>query len=182
MNKEPTMVCTVCNDTHRMARHDGSDVPCTSCPTPCGRCRANRNGAYCTATPCACECHASARVAAKKAEIAHLIGAAHKALRSALHLSSCADGDVEGEAISDALHNAYPRTLPMSDHGSTDIGKLVDELAVWRYRFSAGESSPPRLGALEELARKVAALELRSDRVDDRLSKIEEHVDWRIER
>jgi len=58
--KEP--VCCVCNDTHlmhyRVNEYDPPrKVPCTSCPTPCQECRAGGVGAFCTETPCKCECH-----------------------------------------------------------------------------------------------------------------------------
>lgn len=49
-------VCSRCNDTHRMELNERI-VMCTKCPTPCKACRAGGNGAYCGATPCACECH-----------------------------------------------------------------------------------------------------------------------------
>jgi hypothetical protein len=50
--REP--VCKMCNDTHRFP-HSGN--MCTSCPTPCPRCRSGKIGAYCEETPCACDCH-----------------------------------------------------------------------------------------------------------------------------
>lgn len=50
-------VCKVCNDTHRMTLGD-TEVPCTSCPTPCGKCAcSDGRGAYCATTPCGCDCH-----------------------------------------------------------------------------------------------------------------------------
>lgn len=56
-------ICSVCNDTHLMdffhGNHDefSRKVMCTSCPTPCDKCRSNGYGPYCTETPCSCECH-----------------------------------------------------------------------------------------------------------------------------
>jgi hypothetical protein len=49
-------VCITCNDTHTMELR-GRHVPCTFCPTPCQACRVGGNGAYCTTTPCGCDCH-----------------------------------------------------------------------------------------------------------------------------
>lgn len=47
-------VCKCCNDTHKMDVEDRGPWPCTSCPTPCERCR---DAAYCRDTPCQCACH-----------------------------------------------------------------------------------------------------------------------------
>lgn len=56
----PRVVCSTCNDTHRMSLGD-REVMCTRCPTPCERCRQRTAGcgagAYCAVTPCACPCH-----------------------------------------------------------------------------------------------------------------------------
>jgi chromosome segregation ATPase len=49
-------VCSTCNDTHLMSLGD-DEVMCTRCPRPCQKCRAGGNGAYCSTTPCACDCH-----------------------------------------------------------------------------------------------------------------------------
>lgn len=51
----PRIVCSTCNDTHRMPLRDRV-VQCTRCPSPCPRCRGN-NTAYCRTTPCTCRCH-----------------------------------------------------------------------------------------------------------------------------
>lgn len=52
------VVCTTCNDTHRMTLSLGEPdervVMCTFCPVPCKVCR---SGAYCRSLPCLCECH-----------------------------------------------------------------------------------------------------------------------------
>lgn len=50
-------ICNTCNDTHRMSLEYG-EVMCTHCPTPCQNCRYDGVGAYCTETPCGCNCHA----------------------------------------------------------------------------------------------------------------------------
>ena len=53
-----TPVCARCNDTHLVTSHEeGRQVMCTSCPTPCGKCRGAHGGAFCATTPCTCECH-----------------------------------------------------------------------------------------------------------------------------
>jgi hypothetical protein len=49
-------VCSTCNDTHLMPLGD-DEVMCTRCPRPCQKCRVGGNGAYCSTTPCACDCH-----------------------------------------------------------------------------------------------------------------------------
>lgn len=50
------LVCLVCKDTHKMwLESAGRYVPCTNCPTPCFKC--GKGAAYCTTTPCKCECH-----------------------------------------------------------------------------------------------------------------------------
>ena len=55
---EGTPVCRACNDTH-MVWHEsrGQSFMCTSCPTPCQKCRSGGNGPYCEKTPCDCPCH-----------------------------------------------------------------------------------------------------------------------------
>ena len=50
-----TIVCARCNDTHLMWLDD-RQVPCTSCPTPCDKCRIDY-AAFCERTPCPCVCH-----------------------------------------------------------------------------------------------------------------------------
>lgn len=50
--------CSQCNDTHVMA----SGHMCTSCPTPCEKCRSRlagtkAGGPFCASTPCHCLCH-----------------------------------------------------------------------------------------------------------------------------
>lgn len=58
-------VCYACKDTHaRTIRRDGYEdqvFMCTSCPTPCQKCRAGGNGPFCETTPCSCECHLRVR-------------------------------------------------------------------------------------------------------------------------
>lgn len=55
-----TVVCTTCQDTHKMYLGDrSSTVPCTQCPVPCAKC--NVEG-FCKNTPCRCECHIPAKV------------------------------------------------------------------------------------------------------------------------
>ena len=54
---EQSPVCSVCNDTHAMPNRNNDGVwYCTSCPTPCEKCREPR-GAYCAVLRCECECH-----------------------------------------------------------------------------------------------------------------------------
>lgn len=50
------MTCQTCNDTHRMPLGD-RQVLCTRCPRPCRDCARGGNGAYCSETPCSCQCH-----------------------------------------------------------------------------------------------------------------------------
>jgi hypothetical protein len=50
-------ICSACNDTHRMKTRP--EWACTSCPTPCQKCRQGGNGPFCEKTPCACTCHAT---------------------------------------------------------------------------------------------------------------------------
>ncbi len=54
----PEPVCDRCNDTHLVydSRFE-REIMCTSCPTPCPKCRRHQE-AYCATTPCPCECHA----------------------------------------------------------------------------------------------------------------------------
>jgi hypothetical protein len=118
----------------------------------------------------------------RKSAIARHLAEAARALAEARKLSHFEDGDDDGEGIHSALHNAYPRTLPMTDHGSTDIDKLVGDLVAWRWRFLTGESSPPRVGVLEDLTRKVAALDVRAHRTEERLNRVEDNIEWKIER
>jgi hypothetical protein len=54
--REGGRVCSTCNDTHLMSLGD-DEVMCTRCPRPCQKCRVGGNGAYCSTTPCACDCH-----------------------------------------------------------------------------------------------------------------------------
>lgn len=49
-------VCSTCNGMHFMSLRE-RQVPCTACPTPCGKCRGGGVGPYCETTPCACACH-----------------------------------------------------------------------------------------------------------------------------
>lgn len=51
-------VCSTCSDTHKMSLEE-REVMCTSCPTPCQKCRSNGTGAYCSSTPCSCTCHSA---------------------------------------------------------------------------------------------------------------------------
>ena len=53
------VVCGVCNDTHMV--HIEHEVMCTSCPSPCSKCRAGGTGPFCETTPCPCDCHKSKR-------------------------------------------------------------------------------------------------------------------------
>jgi hypothetical protein len=65
----PGPTCSVCNDTHVMPTSDEEiarrgaphNWACTSCPTPCEKCRGRfRDGgasAFCAETPCVCRCH-----------------------------------------------------------------------------------------------------------------------------
>jgi hypothetical protein len=59
------IVCTRCNDTHKMTRGD-REVSCTSCPRPCDKvtCRKSAVDAYCDTTPCPCDCHVEKLAAA----------------------------------------------------------------------------------------------------------------------
>ncbi len=50
-------ICSACNDTHRMKSRP--EWACTSCPSPCQKCRQGGTGAFCEKTPCACACHAN---------------------------------------------------------------------------------------------------------------------------
>ena len=56
-----TQTCERCGDTHVMTLHreghEDREVMCTSCPTPCQKCRQGGTGPYCETTPCGCECH-----------------------------------------------------------------------------------------------------------------------------
>jgi hypothetical protein len=64
------MICSVCNDTHRMPM---TGYMCTYCPVPCEVCR-RAEGAdgrsypspYCAHTPCSCECHQEEDSATKR--------------------------------------------------------------------------------------------------------------------
>jgi len=53
---KPEFVCATCNDTHWMQVGEHT-WPCTSCPTPCQKCRNDGRGPFCASTPCPCECH-----------------------------------------------------------------------------------------------------------------------------
>lgn len=53
--------CDVCNDTHVVPSRSGDSYwQCTSCPTPCEKCRQHL-GSFCQSTPCECDCHARKR-------------------------------------------------------------------------------------------------------------------------
>ncbi len=54
----PGPVCASCNDTHQVESWDHTVQMCTHCPLPCSKCRHGGIGAFCSKTPCACECHA----------------------------------------------------------------------------------------------------------------------------
>ncbi len=70
-----TVVCSTCSDTHSMSLGDRT-VLCTHCPTPCQSCREGGNGAFCATTPCACDCHQTARHRAHAADCLAQITAA----------------------------------------------------------------------------------------------------------
>jgi hypothetical protein len=60
-------VCQKCHDSHQVwsLEHERF-VMCTSCPTPCEKCRSRPigggpGGAYCAETPCSCDCHTNTR-------------------------------------------------------------------------------------------------------------------------
>lgn len=102
-------VCTQCDDTHQVTiRYDGREdrtQMCTSCPTPCEKCRQDGNGPFCETTPCPCACHHCETCGAwkgldkTKGECGATWGMAHgrKGLIQRLVDSKKKDNDMDGQ-------------------------------------------------------------------------------------
>ena len=85
------VVCSLCNDTHKVPTPEGDHGPfgdgtrmCTSCPAPCQKCRAGGTGAYCEHTPCSCACHEQRH----PHTVARLIAAGWRRMREAPPVSA----------------------------------------------------------------------------------------------
>lgn len=115
-------VCDHCKDTHLMPL-DGRYVPCTSCPTPCPKCRQGGRGAFCERTPCACECHVEGKLVI---ETEDRIGAEPPAHPLKLGRSARRSDTDHGEHVmaeKKGAHHVGPG-LPRSD-------KTSDYMFVW---------------------------------------------------
>lgn len=174
--KSTKVVCTQCNDTHRMTLHDDDDeerlVMCTRCPSPCDKC--GQGGPYCVKTPCPCDCHIRTGEKTKEQRRAEFLAFAERVgdFPTTVLATSCRhrpDGDGQCQFGTRGCNIDHSADDAENQEGAEKVGSLAAE-----FDLTAIHKRLRKFGILEDdPVEQVEALIERCQEAEDRVNELE---------